>query len=124
VNDAQRTVTGVALAVAVTAYGWWAVGRPGFSAAATVAVVGAGAVAMLVGARARRTGGPPTTGRIGPWFALAGLLACVQLIAYVQQPRAEHPTLSSLTDAALDTHAARALAFLAWLATAVELARR
>ena len=123
-SDARRTVTWVALVVAVTAYGWWAVGLPAFSAVATVAVVGAGGLAMVVGARARRAGGPPATGRTGPWFALAGVLACVQVIAYVQQPRAEHPTLSSLANAALDTHAARAVAFLGWLAAAVELARR
>ncbi|HEY7068730.1 MAG TPA: hypothetical protein VH479_01395 [Acidimicrobiales bacterium] len=124
-GDARRTVTGVVLAVAVTAYGWWAVGLPAFSALATVAVVGAGAGAMVVGARARRRpGAAQAAGRTWPWFVLAGLLACVQLIAYVQQPRDEHPTLSSLTNAALDTHAARAVAFLAWLAAAVELARR
>jgi hypothetical protein len=100
---------------------------PAFSALATVAVVGAGA--MVVGARARgrrgrRPGATQAAGRIWPWLVLAGLLACVQLTAYVQQPRDEHPTLSSLTNAALDTHAARAVAFLAWLAAAVELARR
>ena len=63
-------------------------------------------------------------GRTWPWLVVVGVLACVQVIAYVQQPRDEHPTLSSLTNAALDTHVARAVAFLAWLAAAVELARR
>ena len=124
-NDPRQAVGWVAAALAATAYAWWAVGLPAFSAAATVAVVGAGVVAMVAGSRARRTGrrnGRP--GRVLPWFALAGLLAAVQLIAYAQHPRDEHPTLSSVTNAALDSHAARAVAFLAWLAAAVELARR
>jgi hypothetical protein len=125
VNDARRVVAGVALAIGATVYAWWAVGLGAFSAAATVAVVGAGAVAMVAGSRARRRGRPTGgVGRVLPWFALAGLLAAVQLIAYAQQPRDEHPTLSSLTNAALDSHAARAAAFVAWLAAAVELARR
>jgi hypothetical protein len=57
-------------------------------------------------------------------LALVGLLAAIQVFAYVQEPRDEHPTLSSLTNAALDSHVARAAAFVAWLAAAVELARR
>lgn len=124
-NDARRAVAGVAAAIIVTAYAWWAVGLPAFSAVATVAVVGAGAVAMVAGSRARRGGRPASAAtRVLPWFALAGLLAAVQLIAFAQQPRDEHPTLSSLADTALDSHVARAAAFVAWLAAAVELARR
>jgi hypothetical protein len=119
----------VAGAAAVAAYAWWAVGLPAFSAAATAAVVGAGAVAEVAGAhaRARRPGGPPPatgTVRVAPWFALAGVLAAVQLVAYLHHPRDEHPTLSSLTNAVLDSQAARAAAFVAWLAAAVALARR
>jgi hypothetical protein len=125
VNDARRAVAGMAAAIAVTAYAWWAVGLPAFSAGAAVAVVGAGAAAMVAGDRVRRRGRRTAgAGRVLPWFALAGLLAVVQLIAYAQQPRDEHPTLSSLSNAALDSHAARAAAFVAWLAAAVELARR
>jgi hypothetical protein len=123
VNDARRVVAGVALGLVALAYAWWAVGLPAFSAAATVAVVGAGAVAMLGGSRADRTA-RPAPGRVLPWLALAGLLAAVQAFAYLQQPRGEHPTLSSLTNAALDSHAARAAAFVGWLVVAVELARR
>jgi hypothetical protein len=115
----------VAAVIAVTAYAWWAVGLPAFSAVATMAVVGAGAAAMVAGDRVRRRGRrTAAAGRVLPWLALAGLLAVVQLIAYAQQPRDEHPTLSSLTNAALDSHAARAAAFVGWLAAAVELARR
>ena len=122
---ATRAVAGVAAVLALAAYALWAVGLSPFSAGATVAVVGAGVAAMLAGSRAKRRGGPTGgDGRVWPWIPLAGFLAAVQLIAYAQQPRDDHPTLSSLTNAALDSHAARAAAFVAWLAIAVELARR
>ena len=129
-NDVRRTAAiGAAGAVAVAAYAWWAVGLPAFSAAASAGVLGAGAAAVAAGARlrARRPSGPaPATGAAGvvPWFVLAGALAALQLVAYLGQPRAEHPTLSYLANVALDTQAARAAAFVAWLAAAVDLARR
>jgi hypothetical protein len=124
VTNTRRAVAGVALGLVALAYAWWAVGLPAFSAAATVAVLGAGAVAMFAGSRSSRPDRPRATGRVLPWLALVGLLAAIQVFAYVQEPRDEHPTLSSLTNAALDSHVARAAAFVAWLAAAVELARR
>jgi len=73
VNGAQRAVVALAAAIIVTAYAWWAVGLAPFSAGATVAVVVAGAVAMLAGTRARRPGRPTATARrVLPWFVLAG----------------------------------------------------
>jgi hypothetical protein len=119
-----------ALAVGVGAYAWWAVGLPAFSAAATVAVVAAGAVAMVAGARARRRArrsGPvavPPQPRALVWVAVLAVAGAVQLSAYLQHPREDHPTLSSLTNALLDSHPARAVAFVAWLAAARGLARR
>jgi hypothetical protein len=115
--------------VAVAGYAWWAVGLPAFSAAASMAVLVAGAVAALAGthARRRRPGGRPAasgTARVAPWFALAVMLAVVQLVAYLHRPRDEYPTLSSLTNAVLDSQAARAAAFVAWLTAAAGLARR
>ena len=67
--------------------------------------------------------GPP---RPAParWAALAAVAAVWQLAAYLQTPRRVHPTLSSLANAALDSHAARAAAFVAWLAAVVALVRR
>jgi hypothetical protein len=125
VDDAHRRRVGVAVVMAaVAAYAWWAVGLTAFSTAATLAVVAAGAVAVLAGTRARRRAGPPATGRTAPWLVPAGVLVAVQAVAYVQHPRDEHPTLSSLTNAVLDSHGARAVAFVAWLVAAVELARR
>ncbi len=109
----------------VAAYAWWATGLRPFTAASTAAVVGAGLVVMTVGSRYRRAGEE----RVGAadkviWASLVGALAAWQLAAYLQHPRSQHPTLSSLTDALLDTHPARAAAFVAWLTVAARLARR
>ena len=111
--------------VGVFVYGWWATGRRPFSATATVAVVGAGVAAMAVGQarRPRHDARPSLAGAVG-WLLLLAALAGWQLLAYVQAPRSEHPTLSSLTNAALDTHPGRALAFVAWLVGGWRMARR
>ena len=47
-----------------------------------------------------------------------------QLAAYLQHPRHEHPTLSSLANGLLDSQPARAAAFLVWVLATLELARR
>ena len=115
-----------ALGAAVSAaYAWWATGLRPFTAASAAAVVGAGLVAMAIGSRSRRpTLAPPPAAEGAVWAALLGALAAWQLAAYLQEPRSEHPTLSSLTNALLDSQGARGLAFVAWLAAAARLARR
>ena len=131
----------VTVVLAVGAYAWWAVDRAPFSNGATVAVVGAGLVAMTVGARERRTrpveasdwqdrpvadtgtGAGPVRGVV-LWAGLAVAAAAWQLASYLQAPRDEHPTLSSITNGLLDSHPARALAFGLWLFAARGLARR
>jgi hypothetical protein len=55
---------------------------------------------------------------------LAVVLAAWQLVAYLQSPRHEHPTLSSLTNAVLSSQPARTAAFILWLAIMFGLARR
>ena len=109
----------------VFAYSWWATGRRPFTATATLAVVGAGLATMAIGhaRRSRNDARPALAGVIG-WLVLLVALAGWQLLAFVQEPRSEHPTLSSLTNAALDTHTDRALAFAAWLIGGSWLARR
>ena len=62
--------------------------------------------------------------RAGAWAVLAVAVGSWQLAAYVQHPREDHPTLSSLVNALLDSQPARAAAFLLWIATAVALGRR
>ena len=71
----------------------------------------------------RSVSGARTRG-VAVWLVLAVALGAWQLASYLQSPRDEHPTLSSLTNAALDSHPARAAAFVAWLAGAAWLARR
>lgn len=119
-------VTAYAAGIAgVFVYAWWATDRRPFTATATLAVVGAGLVAMATG-HARRPEGqerPGFAGAVG-WVVLLVALAGWQLLAYVQEPRSEHPTLSSLTNAALDSHAGRAVAFVSWLVVGFWIARR
>jgi hypothetical protein len=109
----------------VFAYAWWATGRRPFTATATVAVVGAGIATMAIGhaGRSQHDARPSLAGATG-WLLLLVALAGWELLAYVQEPRTEHPTLSSLMNTALDTHTGRALAFAAWLVVGYRLARR
>ena len=112
-------------AIAVVAYAWWATGVEPFTTTATLAVVGVGAIAVATGqAFRRRTAGRPEPSRILPWLLVLAGLAAWQLAAYVQEPRSEHPTLSSLANSVLDTHTARTIAFAGWLVGGFALARR
>ena len=61
---------------------------------------------------------------MAPWAVLAAAAAAWQVAAYMQHPRHDHPTISSLTNVALDSQAARAAAFVVWLFTTVALVRR
>ncbi len=38
-----------------------------------------------------------------------------ELLVFFEQPRQAHPTLSSLSDSLSDSHAGKAVLFLAWL---------
>ncbi|MDP9442796.1 MAG: hypothetical protein M3P34_11620 [Actinomycetota bacterium] len=84
-----------------------------------------GVAAGVVGARLRH---PERQQRqvpaAGAWAGLAAAAAGWELAAYLQHPRVDHPTLSSLANAALDSSPARAVAFVLWLLAAAELARR
>jgi hypothetical protein len=118
-------MTLLALTPALVAYGWWATGLRPFAATTTAAVVGAGVVAIAVGSRGRWRAVSAVGVRDGVvWILLLGALAAWQLAAFFQQPRSQHPTLSSMANTVLDTHLARTLAFLAWLVGAARLARR
>ncbi len=62
--------------------------------------------------------------RAWAWLVLLAVGGLWQLVAYLQHPRDDHPTLSSLTNALLDSQPARAAAFALWVLATVELARR
>ena len=109
----------------VVAAAWWVVGLRPFSGAATAAVLAAGATAMAWGARSPRPRRPPVDLRAAAgWLVVGAATAAWELVAFVQHPRDDHPTLSSMTNALLDSRSARAAAFVAWLAAAAALARR
>ena len=121
----ERRAVRAASAAGVFAYAWWATGRSPFTTTATLAVVGAGLAAMAVGlARQPQIESRPARAGAVRWVVSLVALALWQLSAYVQQPRSEHPTLSSLSNAALENHTGRALAFTAWLVAGARLARR
>jgi hypothetical protein len=117
----------VAVAVGLVAYAWWAVRLAPFSVRATAAIVLAGAAAMAVGRRRRlprRSQADAAVSGVAPWAGLAAVAGAWQLAAYLQHPRADHPTVSSLANELLDSHPARAAALLVWIAAAWWLARR
>ena len=123
--DQRRPGRRAAALLAVLAYGWWVVSLPPFSALATGAILVAGLGGVIAGSARRRP--KPRQAPIStaaPWLILAVAASAWELQAYLQQPRYEHPTLSSLANALLDSHPARAAAFILWLLTTVELTRR
>ncbi len=106
-------------------YAWWVVSLPPFSGMATAVVLLSGVGVSLAG-RARREparAAPPAPGS-GVWARLAAVVVAWEMLAYAQHPRNDHPTLSSLTNAMLDSKPARAAAFILWLTATLELARR
>ena len=70
--------------------------------------------------------GKPGAGKRGAWVwaLLATLMIVWELQAFVQHPRRDHPTLSSLSNELLATPTSRAMGVVAWLALGVWLARR
>jgi hypothetical protein len=98
--------------------------RP-FTLPALVAILGAGLVAIIIGRRLLPAvaSGQPVSG-VGLWAVLAGAAVVWELQAFLQRPRSDHPTVSSLSNDLLQSHSSRAGALLVWLAAGVWLARR
>ena len=123
--DWRRSGRRAAASLAVLVYSWWVVSLPPFSGLATGAVLAAGLGAVIAGSARRRPKPPPAPiSAAAPWLILAVAACGWELQAYLRQPRYDHPTLSSLANGLLDSHPARAAAFVLWLLTTVELARR
>ncbi len=111
--------------MALLVFAWWATGLRPFTGIAYAVVVGAGVIAMAWGARRRRS--PVRSwpaGGLRVWTALALGVAAWQMAAFVQHPRFQHPTLSSLANTVLDPQVVRAPALALWLVLAARLARR
>jgi len=119
----QAIVAGAAL-VGVA----WAAGTThSFTWPALVVTLAAAVFVLVVAVCAPRPSGAGRTHpqrRDLPWGVVAVAAVAWQLVAYSQSPRTDHPTISSMLDAA-DAHAPlRALVFLGWLALGLVLARR
>jgi len=116
----------LAIAVVVGAYAWWVSGLEHFTAPALLAVMAAAAVA--VGSAwwqgPRRPSGPTGRAASGPWLVVLGALLTWELLAFSLSPRSTHPTLSSITDAALGPRPLEAAAFVVWMASGRRLVRR
>lgn len=121
-----RLRSALLIVLASFACGWWATGLEPFSTRATLVVVAAGLAAMVVGGARRAAALPLATPlrATAPWMLIAAALTAWQLAAYVQDPRVDHPTLSSLAEDALDARPIRTVAFAAWMVTAGWLAGR
>ena len=122
--DRARLWTGSV--VTAGGYAWLATDLRPFTLPLVAAVLMGGLVAVALGAnllpvRVPRHSCPR---RLGVWAVLGATLALWELGSFLQEPRAEHPTLSSLTNMLFQSHAARALGLLMWLGAGTKLARR
>lgn len=114
---------------AVGAVAWAATGLRPFTTPALVVTLLTGAAVLFAGNSIRsaeppKEAGTRTTSGAGWWLILFGALAALELVAFVQLPRSEHPTLSSLANQVFDSHLVRACAFVAWMAAGLGIARR
>ncbi len=126
----DRLATAAGVAALTVAYAWFVTGLYPFTWPALAGTI-TGGVAVVAAARQRGTPrralDPKAAGwRAGAavWAVLFLALAAWELAAFLQHPRADHPTLSSLASGVFDSHATRAAAFLAWLGVGAVLARR
>ena len=124
VPDRARLWTGSV--VTAGGYAWLTTDLRPFTLPLMAAILMGGLVAVALGAnllpaRAPRLG-PPR--RLAVWAALSAALALWELGSFLQHPRVEHPTLSSLANTLFQSHVARALGLLMWLGTGTRLARR
>jgi hypothetical protein len=112
----------VPIAAVIGAYCWFATDLRPFTIPIDVAVaVPSVVVAALTwnrtGSRSSMPVDAKATGRrdAARWAVLFGLLAAFEVVAYLSSPRRDHPTLSSMADALMNTHPGRAAVFALWL---------
>lgn len=115
-------------APAVAVLAWAASSLRPFTHPALVVTLLTGVSVAALGARSRKKhpAASRTAARSGPtlWIVLIAALALWELVAFVQLPRVDHPTLSSLANQVFDSHLVRAAAFAAWVAAGFGIARR
>jgi len=124
-SETQHRTGSGALLGATAAYAWWATGLRPFTAPALAAVLLGGLAVMAFGARRLRMRPVvPAPRHPGRWAILGAAVGVWELASFLQHPRSEHPTLSSLANLLFESHPVRAVALLAWLAGAAFLAHR
>lgn len=109
-------------------------GLPSFTLAANLMVLGVGAALCWLGrahpearrpAEARRSAEPRRLPAGAWWWLLPALLfAAVELTSLTLGSGYDHPTLSTLTDSALDRPAVRSVLFFGWSTAFLGLVRR
>jgi hypothetical protein len=120
----------VVVAVAL-GYSWVASGLRAFTHPEAVAVSIPLIIAGVALLRSRRrldadAAAADTRTRRGTWVWVTLFVALLawELISFRLSPRVDHPTLSSIADAAMSTHAGRFVVFAAWLGAGYWLFRR
>lgn len=111
----------------VLGFCWLAGGFATFTVPAEICTFVAGAAMVAYGMLRPRPDQRVVAVTRRSWWFWGGWLAAVtgwELWALFSGPRSAHPTISSLLSPLLDTHPARALALLLWLAFGWWLARR
>jgi hypothetical protein len=129
---ARRVSWPVVVVIAVAlGYSWIASGLRAFTHPEAVAVSIPLIIAGVALLRSRRrldaeTEAGETVTRPGTWVwvVLFALLLAWELVSVRLSPRVDHPTLSSIADAAMSTHPGRFLVFVGWLAAGYWLFRR
>jgi hypothetical protein len=118
----------VVVVAAALVYSWFASGLRAFTHPEAVAVsiplAIAGIALIRSQPRARGAGDRVNSRGTWVWVTLLALLLAWELISYRLSPRVDHPTLSSIADAAMSTHPGRFAVFSAWLAAGYWLFRR
>ena len=102
-------------------YAWFASALRPFTHPEAIAV----AIPIVIGGIAllrrptRPAGDAAATGTrrgIWVWRGLLGAFLVWELVSFRLSPRVDHPTISSIADAAMSTHPGRFAVFVAWLA--------
>jgi hypothetical protein len=125
----RRPAVLVATALGAAGLASWAALTVPFSAGADAVTALAIALGAGVAATQWRTMTAPLPATTGaawwPWLAVAALVVAWELVCLFLGPRVDHPTLSSLYDAATaHAPAVKGLFFLAWLWLGALLVRR
>jgi hypothetical protein len=113
---------------AVVGLAWAATSLRPFTLPALAVTLLTGFAVIAVGSRVRKAHpldrSPTNLPGLNLWSVLMAAMAIWELIAFVQLPRVDYPTLSSLANQVFDSHVVRAAAFAVWVAAGYGIARR